>query len=229
MRPPAGMSGGAAVLIEGSPAVTVAANTISDYQFGVLVQGGDNALIAGNVINVDPGWATGAVPEAHGIVVINGTGAKVTGNQVSSALFGIWACDRNGKATGNTGTGSFIGLVLCKVPEGNFLISGSTSGSTLPATNWDVRDNLMHGNEWGYLAIDGANNNRLSNNLAHSNAAYDMELTGDTYRFGFLAPMAYENTVATGGEKDMVVKDCGRDNKITGSATLVDTTIDPCF
>ena len=126
-------------------------------------------------------------------------------------------------------TGNFVGLILCDVPDGNFLISGGDAGSSSPANGWDVRNNTATFNLWGYLVIDGSNNNRISSNEASNNDAYDMELTGDTYRFGYLSPSSYENTVNVGGYHNLVIKDCGQKNKIIGSAQIVDTSADPCY
>jgi hypothetical protein len=75
--------------------------------------------------------------------------------------------------------------------------------------------------------IDGANRNTLSNNAASSNSAYNIELAGDSLRFGFLTPMSFENTLHVGGDRGLVIKDCGQNNRILGNATLVDTSADP--
>jgi hypothetical protein len=233
MRPPAGGTAGCAVLIENADDVKVIGNNIHDYQFGVLVQYGDRADIRGNSISLTTRWTLDPsdpefLPEAHGIVVINGTAAHLTGNTVSNALFNIWACGAKGQAKGNTVTGGLIGLILCNVPGGGFLISGSSQGSEVPGTGWHVEDNLARFNLWGYLVIDQANNNYMNNNAASDNALYDIELTADTYRFGFLTPASYSNVVAQGSHKGLVVKDCGNDNVVSGDFTLVDTTVDPC-
>ena len=76
-----------------------------------------------------------------------------------------------------------------------------------------------------YLVIDGANNNLLENNDGGNNAAYDYELTGDTYRFGFLTPFAYDNTLYA--KPGQTVKNCGVNNTVIGGV-LVDTAVDVC-
>ena len=226
IRPPAATTGGAAILIEDAASVAVTGNTIREHQFGVLIQRGDSATVSGNTMDIASGWATGALPEAHGVVVINGRSARIEGNSIRSALFGIWACDRQGRATANLVADNFIGLILCNVPTGNFLISGSDAGSGTPGREWTVRSNTAANNGWGYLVIDGANNNSLQDNAATGSQFYDLELTMDTYRFGFLTPASYENTVK---EKNLVVKDCGNGNRVLKAGSLVDTTADPCF
>jgi len=227
-RAPAGSNGNCAVLIEDANDVLVADNRIQGYQFGVLNQGGDGVEITGNRIRVSTLWQTGEVPEAHGIVNINGLGTRITDNQVSDGLFGIWACDRDGRASGNTVSTSFIGLILCKVPNENFLISGQDRASASPGAGWQVHGNFASANDWGYLVIDGANNNTLTNNAASGSGTYDMELTSDTFRFGFLTPGSFDNTVNAGAHKNLVIKDCGNNNTVTGGVQ-VDTTVDPCF
>jgi parallel beta-helix repeat protein len=228
IRPPAGTDGGTGILIEGSSDVVVASNTINAFQFGILVQHGDRAELSGNTIENSLGWLTGAFPEGHGIVNINGGSVRVLDNAISNGLFGIWACDLKGRASGNTVTGNFIGLILCKVPEGNLQISGSTEGSASPAVEWHVHDNNATGNfDAGYLVIDGSGRNRMSNNAASANGTYDIELAGDSFRFGFLTPSSFDNVVAVGTEKNLIIKDCGRNNLV--NSPLVDTTLDPCF
>jgi len=228
LRPAAGSDGNCAVLVEDSDDVLVADNTIRSYQFGVLNQGGDGVEITGNRIRVSTRWQTGEVPEAHGIVNINGLGTRITDNQVSDGLFGIWACDRDGRASGNTVSTSFIGLILCKVPSEAFLISGQDRPSASSGAGWQVHGNFASENDWGYLVIDGANNNTLTNNAASGSGTYDMELTGDTFRFGFLTPGSFDNTVDAGAHKNLVIKDCGNNNTVTGGVQ-VDITVDPCF
>jgi hypothetical protein len=227
---PSGTVGNTAVLIEDSNSVVVSGNTLEGYQFGIINQRGNNAVLNNNSITVAAGFFTGDLPESHGIVNINGRSAQINGNSIGGgAAFGVWACDRDGTATDNTLTGGFVGLILCKVPEGNFLISGGDQGSASAANGWVVQNNLASFNLWGYLVIDGSNNNRLSSNDASNNDVYDMELVGDTYRFGYLGPSSFENTVNVGSYHSLVIKDCGRDNRIIGSAQFVDTNADPCY
>ena len=62
---------------------------------------------------------------------------------------------------------------------------------------------------------------------AARNAAYDIELTTDSYRFGFLTPKSFKNTVIAGSYPNIKIKDCGENNSITGGIK-VNTTTDPC-
>ena len=228
LRPPAGRDGGTAILIEDAPGTVVAGNTIVNFQIGVLVRSSVDAAISDNTIAVDPGGLSGALPEAHGIVIVSGRRARIDGNTVSNATFGLWVSDLDGEASGNTLTGSGIGLILRRVPEGHFLISGSAAGSVAVASSWEVRDNLAIGNGWGYLIGDGAHDNALSGNAGRGNGRYDLELTGPTDRFGRALPATYDNRVATYNDKTLVIKDCGERNRLLGAARSVSTDDDPC-
>ena len=224
----AGGIGGTGVLLEGAPSAKLLENRITSYQFGILVERADDALIVENRIEVTPDWQTGLVPEAHGIVVINGRDARIRENKITGGFFGIWACDERGQLVRNEVSESLIGIILCKVPEGAFLIGGVPTGAQQSAVEWTTRDNDCHDNfDVGYLVIDGANNNRLTNNAAARNANYDIELVGDSYRFGFFTPTSFENRVVVGRHRGLVIKDCGRDNRV--NAPTVDVTQDPCF
>lgn len=228
LRPPAGSAGGCAVLVEDAPGATVEGNTITGYQFAVLVQRGDGSRISNNTLSIARGDASGPFPAEHGVVVINGSGVAVVGNTISGATFGIWASGADGLADGNDVSRSLAGVILFRVPEGNLSISGDASGSAASATNWDVRDNVSTGNFWGYLVIDGSSQSRFWRNAASGNLASDIELAGDSFRFGFLTPSSFDTTIYVGAQHDLVIKDCGRDDRILGAANLVDTTANPC-
>jgi parallel beta-helix repeat protein len=219
LRPSEPNSGNTAIVIENANNVQIAGNTIAGYQGGVLVQNADRVSITGNTISAS----------VMGIVNINGNDARITDNHVADAVFGfgIWACDLNGRASGNVVSNSFIGIIACKVPFGGFVIGGNPVGSTNSGAGWTIQGNFASGNQWGYLVIDGANQNTLTNNAASGNAVYDMELTGDTYRFGFLTPMSFNNVVDA-GPHPITIKDCGLNNEVTGGIAI-DVTADPCF
>ena len=219
-------NGGAAILMENSHQSAMIFCTVSKHQYGLMVEKSDQLTIMKNKITVADGWQTGALATAFGITIINGTSAYVADNVVSNAIFGIWACDRYGTCIRNSATGNLIGIILCNVPKEVILPSGEVTGSKFPGANWKVRDNISTDNfDAGYLVIDGANNNILENNQAARNGTYDIELTGDTYRFGFLTPLSRNNTVrALAGQK---VKNCGVNNTVIGG-NLVNNATDPC-
>jgi len=221
--------GGTAILVENSEDAIIGRNIMREHQFGVMLEQADEAQIYKNTISTTTVWQTGALADVHGIVVINGKKVAVEKNDISNALFGLWACDENGEAERNTFHENFIGLILCKVPANAFpLPGGKLAGSALSGAKWKVEDNNATGNfDAGYLVIDGANNNRLEDNNASNNGTYDIELTGDTYRFGFLTPKSFENKVVAGKFQNIVIKNCGKNNKVIGGQ-LVDNSVDPC-
>jgi len=221
--------GGTGILIEDSPRAMIGRNEIIDYQFSIMLEDGDHARIWKNTISATPAWLT-TFFAVHGVVVINGNKVRMVENDVSNAFFGVWACDREGRFFENNLHGNFIGLILCKVPQNAFpLPGGELAGSDTSAIEWRVKGNQATGNfNDGYLVIDGANNNLLSGNAASGNAAYDIELSGDSFRFGFLTPKSFENTVITGQFSNLKIKNCGENNTVVGGQ-LVDNSLDPCF
>ena len=177
-------TGSTAILIEGSERVSIKNNKISGFQDGVLVESANHARIVGNAVS-----ATGVLATTFGITVANGYGNQVRNNTVSGATFGIFASGENGKILHNTTNGNFVGIILCNVPPYSIrLPDGRLTGAETPATRWLVRENTSISidapGSVGYLVIDGANNNRLTNNQGGGDGAYDIELTADTYRFG---------------------------------------------
>jgi nitrous oxidase accessory protein NosD len=223
--------GGTGILVDHSDRVSVVDCTITNAQFGILVEEGDKARMVGNTIVCTSGWLTGAVSEAHGIVVINGKGARIYGNDISNALFGLWATDLGGRVSANVFHGNFIGLILCNVPANSFpMPDGTTVGSGRPCTKWKVRNNMATGNfDAGYMVIDGSARNMLHNNNASNNGSYDIELVGDSMRFGFLTPTSVQNRVMAGHFPGLIVKDCGQENRVLGFNAVVDNDSDPCF
>ena len=224
---PIDANGGAAILLENATESAVMNCTISKQQHGILVEKSDRLTLMRNKITITSLWQTGEIADAHGIVIINGTSAYVADNTISNALFGVWACDKYGTFERNTTTRNYIGLILCNVPASSYVLpSGTLTGSATPATLWKTRNNTSTDNlTAGYLVIDGANNNILEGNQAARNGTYDIELTGDSYRFGFLTPRSFNNRVVVQGNQK--VKNCGVNNTVIGG-NLVNNSIDPC-
>lgn len=219
--------GGTVFLVENSDLVHIALNKMTGFEFGVLIEQSDNVFLTGNEIISSTLWATVGL-ECHGIVVINGEKAKIRYNNISSSFFGVWACDGKGLYQENYTHSNYLGLILCNVPANAFpLPSGQLTGSANPANHWQVIKNQSDNNfNVGYLVIDNANNNTLNNNKASGNGDYDIELTADTYRFGFLTPASYDNTVNDAGN-GLTIKDCGNNNVVNGG-NQINTTSDPC-
>ena len=225
---PTGADGGTAILIENGDYANVNKCAIKGFQYGIINHLGDQIKLKHNTIASTTGWLSGAFPGALGITNVNGVRAEVYNNEVTNSQFGIWACDRDGRAYKNYVSNNYIGIILCKVPAGGVdMPDGSTVGSARAGSNWRVRTNkAMNNFDAGIIIIDGANNNVVGYNNSKNNGTYDIEAVGDSYRFGFLTPKSYDNwIVAVNGQS---VKDCGENNKVTGG-DLVNNAVDPCF
>lgn len=202
-----------AIGVENSNQVEIKNNHISGFLHTIALEQANHAKIMSNtIVGTDPG-------NGLGVSVINGDHVNINGNDISINLFGIWACDKKGKCINNTTHNNFVGIILCKVPDGTFPLGTGTGGSEFPGNQWNVTNNTSNDNFWGYMVIDGANNNTLSNNSADNNAVVDMELFTDSFLFGFLTPASHDNKVNIGGTGITVV-DCGNDNVVHGGTPL---------
>ncbi len=221
--------GGIAVLIEDSPRTVLSKNKMTNYQIGVAVEQGDDAIIWKNEIATTTKGLTGEVFEVYGILVVNGDRVRILKNKITNAFFGMCMCDKGGVSMHNETYGNFIGQLLCNyVPDVFFLESGAT-GSEEAANKWILRDNYSHDNfDAGYLVIDDANNNILIDNQGGNNATYDIELATDSYRFGFLTPKSFENKVNAGKYPNVTIKDCGENNVVRGGVRI-NIELDPCL
>lgn len=219
--------GGTAILVRNSSNVVIEKCKLENFQFSIINEYGDKLKVTRNEVNSSSEWQTGALPIALGITNINGKNVIINNNKVFNSFFGIWCCDENGVSMGNETFGCYLGQILCKVPPAYPLFDGTIMGSDQSANRWLQMNNYSHNNIFvGYLAIDGAHDNFIVGNKTAENGMYDMELTGDTERFGFLTPKAYNNTVYV--TPDFIVKDCGENNKVVGGKK-VDTSVDACF
>ena len=221
--------GASAILLENSNYAAVMRCQIDKFQNGVVIEKSNFTTSMLNNIVTSSAWQTGNVVDGYGIVVINGESAYVADNIASNALFGIWGCDKYGTCERNTTFGSFVGTILCNVPADYMeLPSGELTGAQTPGSFWKVKNNNSHDNlTTGYLVIDGANNNLLENNNASNNGEYDIDLTTETPRFGFLVPGSYDNTVNAGNFQNVTIKNCGINNTINGGI-LIDNSVEPC-
>lgn len=148
-----------------------------------------------------------------GVVAMNGEKVEIRRNTISGSAFGAWICDKKGKAYGNEFYGNWMGLILCKVPPGflPFFTIGN-GGSDYPCTEWKVKNNDSHDNVWGYIIIDGAKDNFLSNNEGHNNSFVDLELATETFNlFGEITPGSFTNTVHA---DELYYIDCGEENTV---------------
>ena len=208
----------AGIVIENASDARIVNNQITGHTNGILIEHGDRALLKDNVVQT----------AKDGIVLINGTDVSIQDNWVSCTRFGMWIGSERADITGNTMQGNYIGLLLCS-PR-NFVISGELRSTDTPATGCMVYENHAFDNAWGYLVFDGAFSNLLMNNSAAFNTSYDIELGGESERFGIVTPTTSDNTVIQGLKyKGLKVKVCGINNQALGHVNLVDNTVDPCF
>ena len=162
---------------------------------------------------------------SDGITNINGNHVLIIENEISGAVFGIFASAKGGISWGNKTSSCFYGQIIC-----NFFGANYPDGTELKAeesgNHWLVALNESSDNFYaGIVVIDGAHHNTLLANTGSGNAAYDVDLVGPTERFGFFTPTSSKNRVYS--YNDQVIKDCGEDNKVVGGIQ-VDTTVDPC-
>jgi nitrous oxidase accessory protein NosD len=208
----------AGIVIENASDVQIVYDQIRGHTNGILIEHGDRALLKGNAVQTTK----------DGIVLINGRDVSIQDNWVSCVRFGIWIGSERADITGNTMQGNMIGLLLCS-PR-NFVISGELRSTDTPATGCMVYQNYAFDNGWGYLVFDGAFDNLLMNNAAAFNTNYDIELGGESMRFGILTPTTSGNTVMQGLKyTGLKVKVCGINNQALGHVDLVDNAADPCF
>lgn len=220
--------GGTGILVEGSPRVALSKNIISNFQMGIAIEQSNQSLMWKNNISNTPRALLGEIQLSVGIVLVNGEDARIISNTITNGIFGIFASDKNGVAQGNETFGNLFGMILCNVQPMIPLPSG-VIGSEVPCENWSVQSNYSHDNfDVGYLIIDGANNNKLINNRGGNNARVDMDLTGDSQRFGFFTPKSFDNFVDARSFQDLTIKDCGENNRVRGGVQI-DTSERACF
>ena len=224
---PIGPNGGEALLFENSDQSGVMFNKTADFQFSFIVEKSNQMTIMGNKLVSNTLWQTDPLIECDAILNINGLSTYIANNEISNALSGTFSSDWYGTFANNTMKNNFLGIILCKFVENSVkLPSGELTGAKKSCGYWKVRNNISTDNVgFGYLVIDGANNNILEGNQATRNGFYDIELAGDSNRFGFFTPTSFKNTLhALAGQK---VKNCGNNNTIVGGI-MVDLTASPC-
>ena len=223
-------SGGDAVcgiLLQDAPNAKLLDNDISHFQFPVYLAGADNGKISNNDIQgLGSGFAGGF---QYGITVADGAAVLIADNKVSQFGTGIFSCHKDGSVLRNTLNDNTVGILLCTSPAVFELPDGSISGAAESSNHYLVSKNEADGNLWGYLVIDGAFDNVLFKNKASNSGLYDIELAGETSRFGVLSPTSSNSTVVSNGNlNNVLIKDCAPGSVIIGG-TLVDTNADPCF
>ncbi len=225
---PVGTDAGCAVLLEGSDGSAVIGCKITNFQFSILVEKSDRVALIRNTIHATSAWQTGAIPEAHGIVVINGKSAYIAENDIENALFGIWPCDRWGTCERNITHANMVGIILCKVPPYLILPSGAVAGAEFSSTSCKVSENKSKGNfDNGIMVIDGSNGNRVWDNEVTGNGlsplggtAADIEIFTDSYIFGFLTPATFNNSIDATKYPGSKIRNCSTGNTIVGGTMM---------
>lgn len=219
---PQGAKGSTGIFLEKGRFARIEGNLIKNFQFGIWLS--DNSNTASLYDNEVVGYSDLGV---WGLVMESGKSVKLKGNYVASFASNIFASDERGIATDNEMEGGFQGILLCTVQGNVQLPNGTLLQNAIPCKDWKVMNNYSHHNYWNYLVIDGANHNFLFRNDAANAGLYDIELTGETSRFGALSPTSSYNFVVN-LNNSIINKDCGIGNTILGG-TLVDNAVDPCF
>lgn len=216
-----------ALYIYNSDRVVVRENTFHNFELSISVNQSDFVHIAKNKIVGNSTWQTGG-PSVLGVTVINGRSANVVDNDISNCVFGIWCCDKGGVSWGNLCYGNLYGQIVCKVPEGSAVDDdGNGIFAEYPGNHWLVAMNRSPNNFYGgIVVIDGANHNVLLANTGGGNGAVDVDLVGDSERFGFFTPTSIKNRVYS--FNDQTIKDCGENNIVNGGILVDDATL-PCL
>lgn len=219
--------GGTGIYMEQADKAYISDNRLIDFEFSIVNQHSNHSYITRNTIVGTSAWQTNPTIEVYGIINMNGDRVRIFNNHITNTVFGIWACDEDGLMSGNTTNGNYIGIILCKVPTAIPLPDGSIGGSENSGTNWITQHNTANSNfHVGIIVIDGANNNLLVMNKATGNTDADVELAGDSERFGFLVPTSFDNKLISAN--GINIKDCGVNNSVHGG-DIIDTALNPCY
>ncbi len=212
-----------AVLAEKCKNTWIADLKLKNFLTGIFMDDSDDMRVYGNKII---GTETGV-----GIGLSDGYNTKIRGNVVSNFQSGILPVGQKGIAFGNETHDCEYGIIFSGLSE-IVLPSGTVAKTTEAATEWTVKDNNSHHNDWGYALVGGANNNYVFDNAASENKVYDIELADETDRFDPEKPLppSHDNVVKSdeGDFKKLVIKRCGLNNLVIGGK-LVDNLIDACF
>ncbi len=212
------------ILATNSSHVWIADNVMTGFRNAVYMVNSDEMRVYGNEL-------TGADRKGVGIGLTNGYNTKLRGNTVSGFAAGVFPTGNRGIAYGNEFFDNNVGYILSQ-NSGAPLPDGTFSQAEAPSTQWTARRNNSHDNDWGYLIIDGAFKNFMFENFAADNDHYDIELAGESFRFGGPDPVptSKDNIVKSYGPdfNQVSIKDCGQNNLVIGGQ-MVDHATDACF
>jgi len=218
--------GGTAIFVNEANQVKILQNIFSNWQAGVFGHKCERLIITQNTIHASTAWQTGAIGESHGIVLADGAYNSIVLNLITGGLDGIFTGGMKGIDFSNTTNNCFLGQIVCHLPDGEYSVNGVVVDVEMPTNNWTIKYNKASDNVgFGYLVIDGSFSNFMYANNASGNGFYDIELAGDSNRFGFFTPTSHDNTVFA--FHWLKVKDCGENNRVYG-VKLVNNNLDPC-
>jgi nitrous oxidase accessory protein NosD len=224
---PINSEGATAILLHNAIESAVIGCKITNFQVSVLLEKSDRAAIIRNTIVGGSGWLTLPM-EVIGITVVNAKSAYISDNDISNAIFGIWACDQWGTCERNNLHGNLVGINLCNVPMYYQLPSGSVTGALTPGSYFKVFQNKAIANfDCGIMIIDGANNNTLIGNEVTGNGlsplsgiATDVEIFGESNIFGFTTPTSYNNYVDLSSSPTSTIRNCSAGNTIVSGVLM---------
>ncbi len=226
---PYGAQGSIAIFTENAQHTMIVDNDIHDFQFGIWTSNhSDKTSIYDNTITgVGGGGGVGAL---WGIVIESGDNARIMNNHIADYGTGIFASSRRGIYHNNTAMDVSIGILSCTVQGALFLPNGLELEHAVSCDDWIFSRNDVRNSYLGYLAIDGAHDNLFAQNTASNSVLYDVEMAGETQRFGFTTPTSYNNLFVPRRTdyNTIVIKLCGDNNEATGGV-LVDLDADPCW
>ncbi len=219
-------SGSVAILIESSFLTRIKDNRLIGYENSIVNQFGESTRVHGNEI-LSPKPLGG-----FGILSVNGKAFYAYNNYILAGNAGLFVGDEKGLLVNNhfTTTSGSIGFLFCTPNIGGVYIllpSGEMAVAETSANRWLAWRNYAENFLWNYLVIDNANNNTLVNNRADNAGIADIELAGESERFGFFTPKAFDNLVLSQGEPDVTIKVCGEGNFAVGGQ-LMDNGESPC-
>ena len=219
------------IVIQNSDRTRIESLNIVGFQDGIFIDGGDRCqIIRNNIVGVFDQF-----PELVHWGITNSSGRRTVmfQNDISNFAVGIFFSDARGLAFSNTvevsTPGGTIGIIWCTVPAWQAYPEGEFVSAAEPARGWRAYNNTCIGALFNYLIIDGSNSAISIQNESIAAGLYDIEIAGESQRFGFVTPTSTNSLIISVGDNiDARIKDCTGDNTIIGGS-LVDTEVDPCF
>lgn len=213
-----GSLAGTAILSYNANFTRIRKNSIEGHLLGIVQEYANFSRIHDNTLISGGEWC---------MLNVNGKNSRIYGNNTGPIFMG----DTRGLIFNNNfDNGNVVGILLCTprlAPAYIQLPDGTLGSAERSANHWLVVNNQAQDHLWAYLVIDGANNNTLVNNRATGSILADIEMAGDSERFGFFTPTSFNNLVISTDSPETTIKVCGENNRAIGG-TLIDTNEVPC-